>query len=74
MKDEKKQSAGVVTEVGVNFLDFHDPRLFRDLLGQHDQHVKILQHTLQVKIRVRGSGLEIEGDPLQVELASQILR
>jgi len=66
--------ADMVTEVGVNFLEFHDPRLFRDLLGQHDQHIKILQHTLHVKIRVRGSGMEIEGDPLQVELSSQILR
>src|SRR6188768_3757061 len=66
--------AEMVTEVGVNFLEFHDPRLFRDLLGQHDQHIKILQHTLNVKIRVRGSGMEIEGDPLQVELSSQILR
>src|SRR6188508_3886743 len=64
----------MVTEVGVNFLEFHDPRLFRDLLGQHDQHIKILQHTLHVKIRVRGSTMEIEGDPLQVELSSQILR
>src|SRR6476469_1988922 len=64
----------MVTEVGVNFLEFHDPRLFRDLLGQHDQHIKILQHTLHIKIRVRGSGVEIEGDPLQVELTSQILR
>ena len=27
-----------------------------------------------MKIRVRGSGLEVEGDPLQVELTSQILR
>src|SRR5690242_21272935 len=66
--------AEMVTEVGVNFLEFHDPRLFRDLLGQHDQHIKILQHTLHVKIRVRGSGVEIEGDPIQVELGSQILR
>jgi phosphate starvation-inducible PhoH-like protein len=64
----------MVTEVGVNVLDFHDPRLFRDLLGQHDQHIKILQTTLQLKIRVRGAALEIEGDPIQVELASQILR
>ena len=74
MKDERKQLAGMVTEVGVNVLDFHDPRLFRDLLGQHDQHIKILQTTLQLKIRVRGAALEIEGDPIQVELASQILR
>ena len=74
MKDEKKQLTDVVTEIGVNQLEFHDPRLFRDLLGQHDQHIKIVQNTLQVKIRVRGSTVEIEGDPLPVELSSQILR
>ena len=74
MKDEKTQIANRVEEIGVNQIEFNDPRLFRDLLGQHDQHVKILQNTLQLKIRVRGSAMEIEGDPLQVELASQILR
>ena len=74
VKDEKTQTANRVEEIGVNQIEFHDPRLFRDLLGQHDQHVKILQNTLQLKIRVRGSAMEIEGDPLQVELASQILR
>ena len=73
MKDEKKPIAESVTEIGVNLLEFHDPRLFRDLLGQHDQHLKIIQSSLQVKIRVRGSSMEIEGDPLQVELTSQLL-
>ena len=74
MKDEKNEIAGAVTEIGVNQIEFHDPRLFRDLLGQHDQHLKILQNTLQLKVRARGATLEIEGDPLQVELASQVLR
>ena len=74
MKDEKRLFGEGVTEIGVNQLDFNDPRLFRDLLGQHDQHIKILQHTLGVKIRARGSSIEVEGDPPQVELVSQILR
>jgi phosphate starvation-inducible protein PhoH and related proteins len=74
VKDEKKAIADTVTEIGVNLLEFHDPRLFRDLLGQHDQHLKIIQSSLQVRIRVRGSSMEIEGDPLQVELTSQLLR
>lgn len=55
-------------------LEFNDSRLFRDLLGQHDQHIKILQHTLELKIRVRGNSLELSGDPLQVELANRILK
>ena len=74
MKDEKRHIGDSLTEIGVNQLDFNDTRLFRDLLGQHDQHIKILQNTLGVKIRVRGSTMEVEGDPVQVELTSQILR
>ena len=74
MKDESESMIRVPNEVETQQLEFSDPHLFRDLLDQHDQHVKILQHALQVRIRVRASGLEIEGDPLQVELASQIVR
>src|SRR5919108_631756 len=74
VKDEQQQAANVVTDEETSRLEFHDPRLFRDLLGQHDQHIKILQHSLGVKIRIRGSAVEIEGDPLQVELTSQIIR
>ena len=74
MKDEQEQAASAITDLETNHLEFNDPRLLRDLLGQHDQHIKILQHALRVKIRVRGSAIEIEGDPLQVELTSQIIR
>jgi phosphate starvation-inducible protein PhoH and related proteins len=65
---------GASNETETQQLEFNDPRLFRDLLGQHDQHIKIIQSTLQVKIRVRGSALEIDGDVLQVELASTIIK
>lgn len=74
MKDEQERAATVTTDIETNHLEFNDPRLLRDLLGQHDQHIKILQHALRVRIRVRGSAIEIEGDPLQVDLASQIIR
>jgi phosphate starvation-inducible protein PhoH and related proteins len=74
VKNESESMISVTNEVETQQLEFSDPHLFRDLLGQHDQHVKILQHALQVRIRVRPSGLEIGGDPLQVELASQIVR
>ena len=74
MKDEKERAAGDAAAEDTAHLDFHDPRLFRDLLGQHDQHIKILQHALGMSIRVRGSALELVGDPIQVELASQIIR
>ncbi len=74
MKDEQKFMIDSADELESHRLEFNDPRLFRDLLGQHDQHVKILQPALQVKIRIRGSSMEIEGDPLQVQLASQIIK
>ena len=70
MKHESKQVAIPPPATATTHLEFQDPRLFRDLLGQHDQHVKILQNTLQVRIRIRGAALEIDGDLLQVELAS----
>ena len=74
MKDERERTFSAAHEVETHQLEFGDPRLLRDLLGQHDQHVKILQHALQIMIRVRGAAMEIEGDSLQVALASQILR
>jgi phosphate starvation-inducible PhoH-like protein len=74
VKDEQEQVVSVTTDIETSRLEFNDPRLLRDLLGQHDQHIKILQHALGVRIRVRGSDIEIEGDPLEVELANQIIR
>jgi phosphate starvation-inducible PhoH-like protein len=74
VKDEKERAASDAAAEHNAHLDFHDPRLFRDLLGQHDQHIKILQHALDVSIRARGSALEVAGDPIQVELAGQIVR
>jgi phosphate starvation-inducible PhoH-like protein len=73
VKDENKQVIPAQA-IATTHLEFQDPRLFRDLLGQHDQHVKILQTTLQVRIRIRGAALELEGDLLQVELASQVIK
>jgi phosphate starvation-inducible protein PhoH and related proteins len=74
VKDEREQVTSAITNGETGHLEFQDTRLFRDLLGQHDQHIKILQNTLQVKIRVRGLALEIDGDPLTVELTSQIIK
>jgi phosphate starvation-inducible protein PhoH and related proteins len=74
VKDESNQMAMPTTAADTAHLEFQDPHLFRDLLGQHDQHVKILQNSLQVRIRIRGAALDIEGDPLQVELSSQVIK
>jgi len=55
-------------------LEFSDPRLFRDLLGHHDEHLKIIQRTLGIKLRVRGLSIEIEGDAVEAELADKVLK
>jgi phosphate starvation-inducible PhoH-like protein len=70
MKREKQ--AGELSE-NIS-LDFPDPRRFRDLLGQHDEHLKILRRSLHVDIRAHGSGIRIDGDPIDVELAGKVLK
>jgi phosphate starvation-inducible PhoH-like protein len=68
MKEESAPDSGAI------HLAFNDPRLFRDLLGQHDEHVKMIRRNLGVKIHVRGSEIDILGDRLESELASKIIR
>lgn len=55
-------------------LDFPDPRRFRDLLGQHDEHLKILRRALKVGLHVHGTAIQIDGDPIDVELAGKVLK
>jgi phosphate starvation-inducible PhoH-like protein len=55
-------------------LAFHDAKLFRDLLGQHDENLKIVQRSLGVKIQVRGCEMRITGDAVETELASKVIR
>lgn len=68
IKEERTPDSGDV------HLAFHDPQLFRDLLGQHDEHLKIIRRSLGVKIHVRGSEMEISGDLVESELACKIIR
>jgi phosphate starvation-inducible PhoH-like protein len=55
-------------------MEFDDPILFRDLLGQHDEHIKMIQRSLGVRIHVRGSALEAEGEPVEVELVAKVVK
>ncbi len=55
-------------------LAFEDHRLFQDLLGHHDEHVKTIERTLGVRIAVHGTTLLITGDAVQRELAGRVLR
>ncbi len=54
-------------------LRFADPRLFRELLGQHDEHVKTLERHVGVRIEVADSSLAVHGDAVEAELVSRVL-
>ena len=74
MREEKSRKVEIGSDAGGVRLEFNDVRLFRDLLGHHDEHLKIIQRTLGVKIRVRGSTMEIGGDPVETELSSKVVK
>ena len=54
-------------------LHFDDPRLFTDLLGQHDAHVRTVEATLGVRIGVTGTSLRISGPHAEQALAGKVI-
>jgi len=54
-------------------LQFGNQALFRELLGQHDEHVKLLERELAVRIDVGDGTLTVDGDPVAGELAARTL-
>src|ERR1017187_10816546 len=62
----------LVTEDSLE-LHFDDPRLFSDLLGQHDAHVRTIEATLGVRIGVTGTSLKISGEHAEQALAGKVI-
>jgi phosphate starvation-inducible PhoH-like protein len=54
-------------------LQFDDPKLFRELLGQHDEHVKMLEREVGVRIDVGDGTLTLHGDPVETELVGRVV-
>jgi phosphate starvation-inducible PhoH-like protein len=54
-------------------LRFDDPRLFRELLGHHDEHVRTLERQSGVRIDVADTAVALHGDPVETELVSRVL-
>jgi phosphate starvation-inducible PhoH-like protein len=54
-------------------LHFDDPRLFSDLLGQHDAHIRALEQALGVRISGKGTSLRIAGPHTEQALAGKVL-
>jgi phosphate starvation-inducible PhoH-like protein len=54
-------------------LSFTNARVFQDLLGHHDEHIKAIEGTLGVRIGVSGTSLHVSGERLARELAGRVL-
>jgi phosphate starvation-inducible PhoH-like protein len=54
-------------------LQFGNQALFRELLGHHDEHVKLLERELGLRIDVGDGTLTIDGDTVAGELAGRTL-
>src|SRR5262245_63111039 len=54
-------------------LPFQDAHRFRELLGQHDEHVKAIERGAGVRIDVHEQSLTVHGDPVETELAQRVL-
>jgi phosphate starvation-inducible PhoH-like protein len=54
-------------------LDFDDIEEAKTLFGPHNDHLKAIEKTLEIKIHTKGGKVIIEGDELDVELASKLL-
>jgi phosphate starvation-inducible PhoH-like protein len=55
-------------------LEFANPTHFRSLLGNHDEHVRLLERALDVRIDVGEGTLTVEGDSIEAELAGRVLQ
>jgi phosphate starvation-inducible PhoH-like protein len=54
-------------------LQFDDYKLFHELLGEKDEHVKMLERALGVRVGLAGTTLNVEGEPFDVEVAGRVL-
>jgi len=54
-------------------LTFEDPKAFRDLLGQHDENIKVVERALDVRIHAGDMSLSVEGDADGRVLGSRVL-
>jgi len=54
-------------------LTFESHRVFQDLLGNHDEHLKAIERALGVRVAANGTTLTISGDRLERELAGRVL-
>lgn len=52
---------------------FTDPSVLRDLAGERNSHLKVIEKQLDVRLHVRGTQVTITGDKAHVALAERVL-
>src|ERR1700683_2525032 len=73
--DSARSSGSISQLVSEDSLELHfdDPRLFSDLLGQHDSHSSTFEQPLGVRIAVTGTSLRIAGGQAEQAMTGKLL-
>lgn len=61
-------------EGSVEIVEFSDGSLLQGLLGNHDEHLRIIAQGTGAELSVHQSSIEVRGDGVQVELAARVVR
>lgn len=54
-------------------INLNDPLLLGNLLGPSDENLRFIQDSFQARITVRGSQIEIEGSPIEVDSITTLI-
>lgn len=54
-------------------INLNDPLLLGNLLGSNDENLRFIQDSFQARITVRGSQIEIEGSPIEVDSITTLI-
>ncbi len=54
-------------------INLNDPLLLGNLLGTNDENLRFIQDSFQARITVRGSQIEIEGSPIEVDSITTLI-
>ncbi|CAN2041656.1 PhoH-like protein [Candidatus Magnetomoraceae bacterium gMMP-15] len=70
----KKNMLSIPLDTDETKLSFNNNDLARQLFGEHNKHLKKITDAINVKINTRGNQLNIQGDPIDIKLASNVLK
>ena len=54
-------------------INLNDPLLLGNMLGPNDENLRFIQDSFQARITVRGSQIEIEGSPIEVDSITTLI-